>query len=148
MSTDSIQKEEKVAIGAVEHISLPDLGIKNIPVRVDTGARRSALHAANIRLKKIDGKRIVSFNVVTGERGNFCTHEASAELKQIRRFTSSNGGVTTRPMILTTFQLGEYVWKSQVSLIDRSSLRYRMLLGRMSIKNRFLVDVSSTFLMD
>ena len=90
----------------------------------------------------------MNFDVVTGERGNFRTHAASAELKQIRQFTSSNGGVTTRPMIVTTFQLGEYAWKSQVSLIDRSSLRYRMLLGRMSIKNRFVVDVSSTFLMD
>ena len=68
MSNENDQADDKIVIGAVEHISLPELGIVNIPVRVDTGAKRSALHAANIRIKRIDGKRIVDFEVVTGEK--------------------------------------------------------------------------------
>ncbi len=136
--------EGKLIIGAVEYISLPDLGIKKLKARIDTGAKISALHADNIKLKKIDGKRFVHFDIIVGEWGAFTSIPAKAPLKDVKTVVSSNGHYTKRPVIVTRIKVGNLVWKIHLSLIDRSAMRYRMLLGRLSIKNRFVVDVSGS----
>ena len=145
MFFQKFRKREKTIIGAIEKISLPDLGIKNLSVRVDTGAALSALHAENIRYKKIDGKRWVYFDVVIGSKENFTYIPNKALVKHVKKITSSNGGVTKRPVIETRIKMARKSWKARVSLINRSDMSYRMLLGRNSLKDKFVVDISQKF---
>ena len=46
----------RIIIGHVENIDLPDLGITQMTVRVDTGAQTSSLHVDNIQRTKLDKK--------------------------------------------------------------------------------------------
>lgn len=131
----------KDTVGATARISLPDFGIKNLLARVDTGAKISALHAGNIHYRVIDGKKMVVFDIIVGKRDEFVSVPAKAELREVRRVVSSNGHITARPVIITRFKVGKRVWRGPLSLIDRSSMRYRMLLGRQALKGRFIVEV-------
>ena len=52
---------EKMIIGSEEWCAIPQLGIHAIKVRVDSGAKTSALHAINIAPFIKDGENWVKF---------------------------------------------------------------------------------------
>ena len=53
-----MSKKEKITIGWQEIISLPQLGIPAIEVKIDTGAKTSSLHAENIEFFNDEGEDI------------------------------------------------------------------------------------------
>ena len=55
--------KQKAIIGRLETISLPELAITDIQVRVDTGAKTSSLHVDNIVKFKKNGKIMVKFDL-------------------------------------------------------------------------------------
>jgi hypothetical protein len=131
-------------IGWRERIALPGLGINVLKVKVDTGARTSALHATNIRfLKRNNGETLVSFRVpVTPGR----KVRVRAVLISRRKVRSSLGHATVRPVILTEIAVGDSIWPIEVTLVNRDPMGFRMLLGRRAIKGRFLVHPGRSFL--
>ena len=56
-------KKPKQLIGALECANLPELGIYNLTMRVDTGAATSSLHVDNIEEFKRDDERWIRFDI-------------------------------------------------------------------------------------
>src|SRR3984957_12145257 len=99
--------KKRKLIGWREWVSLPDLGVSAIKVKVDSGARTSALHATKIRyLTMQDGQIWVSFRINT-DTGNV---KVKAPLLEKRRIKSSMGHASVRPVIVTMLQLGTERW--------------------------------------
>ncbi len=133
-------------IGWREWIALPDLGIDAIKVKVDSGARTSALHATKIRyLESHDGQTMVSF-MVTSQLGPKRTIRVRAPLIEQRKVTSSVGHATLRPVIQTAVRVGHETWQIEVTLVNRDPMGFRMLLGRSAIKKRFLIHPARSFI--
>ncbi len=63
---------------------------------------------------------------------------------EIRTVKSSNGTTQERIFIKTIVQLYGLKFETEISLTDRKSMKFPMLIGRNFLENRFLVDVSST----
>ena len=57
------EKKKMPVIGWREWISLPDLGIKQIKVKVDTGARSSSLHAIKQTIFENGKEKWVKFQI-------------------------------------------------------------------------------------
>jgi hypothetical protein len=132
-------------IGWREWIGLPEFGIPALKVKVDSGARTSALHATKIRyLRKSDGLTWVSF-VITERMSPHRSKRVRAPLVEKRRVKSSLGHATLRPVILTTIELGGESWVTEVTLVNRDPMGFRMLLGRRALKNRFLIHPARSF---
>ena len=53
----------KLKVGALELCALPELGIENLHVRVDSGAATSSLHVDNIEEFSRNGRNWVSFDL-------------------------------------------------------------------------------------
>ena len=54
--------QTRETFGIVEHISLPDLGIFDIPAKIDTGAFSGAIHVTDIEeYTKENGKKRLRF---------------------------------------------------------------------------------------
>lgn len=138
----------KLIVGCLEVCGLPDFGIDDLKVRIDTGAKTSSLHVDGISICKIGGKTGVQFYLHPEVHNVDKTIECKALLKDIRRIKSSNGEIQSRYVVETTLLLGGKSWPIELTLSDRSDMSYLMLLGREGMKDLLLVDPSGSFLLD
>ncbi len=132
-------------IGWREWVSLPDLEIQSIKVKVDTGAKTSSLHAFDIRFYKRAGKEFVRFKVHPHQKSPRPSIECHAQVLEHRRVKSSNGQTQVRPVIVTTVELMGIKYPIELTLSNRDEMGFRMLLGRGSVSKRFYVDPSRSF---
>lgn len=136
----------KMVAGSEEWVSLPGLGVPMIKVRVDSGAKTSALHAVNIIPFQRNGETWVSFDVFPIQFDGKRVVHCEAPVVDMRTIKSSTGNRETRYVIRTQMKLNEVVWEIEVSLTNRDSMGYRMLLGREAMRGKMLVDPESSFL--
>ena len=136
------RRSRKPIIGWREWAALPALGIPAMKVKVDTGARTSALHAYAI---KIHGSS-ASFRVHPIQRDTHTVVECRADLIDYREVRSSTGRPTRRPVIRTEIELFGDRWAVELTLVSRARMGFRMLLGRQAIRGRFVVDPGLSYL--
>lgn len=133
-------------IGWREWVALPELRIDAIKVKVDTGARSSALHAFDLRTFRRNGVRMVRFEVHPIQNDDETRVTAEAELADRRLVRTSAGHESVRPVIITRVELSGTSWPIELTLMNRDAMGFRMLLGREAIRNRFLVDPGRSYL--
>lgn len=132
--------------GSEEWVSLPELGLPKIKVRVDSGAKTSALHAINILPFQKNGEPWVSFDVYPLQFDGKRVVHCEAPVVDLRTIKSSTGNRETRYVVTTLIKVKEDIWPIEVSLTNRDSMGYRMLLGREAMRGKILVDPESSFL--
>lgn len=135
-------KNKKILIGCHEWCSLPDLGIKNIRAKIDTGAKTSALHAENIHLIKKNGVEYISF-ILTPFLGEIGKHQTCIrKIKDLRNIISSNGIKEQRFIIDAIINLGGIKKNIDISLTNRHLMRFNLLLGREALIPDYIIDPS------
>jgi hypothetical protein len=133
-------------VGWREWAALPDLGIPAIKVKLDTGARSSALHAFDIVRHEDDAGAWVEFGVHPLQRDRCTTVVCRARLIEDRWVRSSTGRRTFRPVIETSLLLGGQQWTIEVTLVRRDLMGFRMLVGREALRRRLVVDPGRSYL--
>lgn len=129
-----------------EYVALPQLGIGPLVAKLDTGARSAALHAENIEIYEKDGQNRIRFDVPIDSdtrQVKTCDLRLHAE-----RFVKNTGGAKElRRVVETDVSLGGQVWQAQITLTNRTDMGVPMLLGRATIKGRFLVHPGRSFVL-
>jgi ribosomal protein S6--L-glutamate ligase len=136
---------EKIVIGSEEWCAFPDLGISAIKARVDSGAKTSSLHAFNIQKFRRDGDSWVSFEVHPLQNNRRVVIRCEKPIIDKRVVKSSSGISETRYVISAMIKAGDEAWEIELTLANRDSMGYRMLLGREAMSGRMLVDPSLSF---
>ena len=93
------QKRQKRVVGWKEHAALPDLKVKDVIAKMDTGANLASIDASEIKYSTKGGVKHVNFKVM---KRNNTVRKTSAPLAGFKRIKSSNGDVERRPYIKTT----------------------------------------------
>ncbi len=140
-----MKKKELKTIGWREWVSLPDLGVDMIKAKVDSGARTSSLHAFNIEIYKRGENKFVKFTIHPEQRSDNREKVCRSKILEFRKVKSSNGQSELRPVILTKVKLLNETWEVEMTLTNRDEMGFRMLLGRESIRKRFLIDTGRSF---
>ncbi|XLS27680.1 30S ribosomal protein S6--L-glutamate ligase [Flavobacteriaceae bacterium M23B6Z8] len=140
-------EDNKTIVGSEEWISLPDFSIPAIKVRVDSGAKTSALHAVNIQPFQRNNEPWVTFDVFPLQYDGKKVKHCEARVIDQRIIKSSTGNREKRFVINTEMKIGQSSWKIELTLTNRDSMGYRMLLGREAMAGRMIVDPSAGFLL-
>lgn len=136
---------EKPILGWREWAMLPALGIERLKVKIDTGARTSALHAFRVTTFERAGETFARFYVHPTQHRRHPEILCEAPVVDERTVKSSNGENQLRYVVETSLKIGEYEWPIELTLTNRDEMGFRMLLGRQALRQRFVVDPGGSF---
>lgn len=134
-------------LGWREWVQLPELGIDHIKAKVDTGARTSALHAYRVEHFTHNELPWVRFWVHPLQRNVDLSVTCEAAVTDTRVVRDSGGHEEERAVIKTRVVIGGHRRLIEVTLTDRDSMGFRMLLGRTALRRRFIVDPNRSYLL-
>lgn len=133
-------------LGWREWVGFPELGIAQIKAKVDTGARTSCLHAFVVEPFERDGVQWVRFDVHPLQRDTSEVVRCEAPVRGQRVVRDSGGHEELRYVIETVIAIGQNSLRAEVTLTDRDTMKFRVLLGRTAIRGRYLVDSGRSYL--
>jgi hypothetical protein len=139
--------EDKIIIGWREWAALPDLGIHQIKAKIDTGARTSALHAFDVKSYIEQGVKHVWFAIHPLQKRLDVIKECNAVIVDQRWVSDSGGHREKRYVIQTSIVLGSESWPIEITLTNRDTMTFRMLLGRSAMHDKLIVDPSHSYLL-
>jgi ribosomal protein S6--L-glutamate ligase len=134
-------------IGSEEWCTFENLGIPAIKARVDSGAKTSSIQANNIKPFYKDTEEWVSFEVNPLQDNRSITIKCEAKIYAKRTIKSSMGISEERLVIKALNTMGSDTFEIELTLANRDSMEFRMLIGREALQNRFLVNPSVTSLL-
>ena len=135
---------DNFTLGWEEWLSLPDLSLPAIRAKVDTGAKTSALHAAEIEPFGPSHNPQVRFLIHPNPEDPSLEVTCSAKVIDRRSITSSNGESEFRYVIRSHVEIGGRTWPIDLTLTNRENMQFRMLLGRSAIQEDMVVDPNKT----
>jgi hypothetical protein len=140
---------EPVTIGWREYAAFPEWDIRRLKVKIDTGARTSALGVAGYDLHNSgDGGCLVAeLHLALGRKAPHQFKVIRVPVLRMVRVRTSSGVKEERPLVETTIRLGPVTKKIHLTITNRSQMRFRMILGRKALERDFLVDVSKQYLL-
>ena len=133
-------------IGWREWARLPECGIEWIKAKIDTGARSSSLHAFDMVEFERDGRDWVRFLVRPWQESREDIAEVECPIHDRRRVRSSSGHTQERVVVLMTVVLAGREVTAEVTLTNRDEMGFRMLIGRETLRQGFIIDPAKSFL--
>lgn len=139
-------EDRRKVIGWREWVGLPDLGVIEVKAKVDTGADNSSLHAFEIERFDEGGIDMVRFEIHPRQRKRKPSISCVAQVAGERKVRNPGGRLETRPVIRTTLVVAGEELEALVNLTTRDEMTFRMLLGRRTVRSRFVVDPGRSYI--
>jgi hypothetical protein len=128
-------------LGWKEHGALPDWGIRRLRMKLDTGARTSAIHVSEISIIE-EETPLVRFAVVLGRHPGARRRLVTTPLVGVRTVRDTGAKREQRPVVRTRVVVGPVETITEVTVTDRTGMNFRMILGRTALAETCLVDPS------
>jgi hypothetical protein len=141
-------KKNLKVLGRLERVDFPEWDLFDIDAKIDTGAYTSSLHCHHIKSYKEGGEDYVKFNLLDPSHETYNDKLFKMPVHRTKSVKSSNGLIEERLIVKTKVRIFDKLLTAELSLTDRSEMKYPVLLGRKLIKGRFLVDVSKKYITD
>jgi len=132
---------EKRIIGRREKITLPEWGLKMISAKVDTGAYTSSIHCEYAEEKEENGKMFLEFKVLAPGHIKYKNQVIRTADYTQKKVKNSFGVAEVRFKVNTTVSMFGEEFEAEFTLSDRAKMRNAILIGRKTLKGKFLVDV-------
>ena len=131
----------KRIIGRREKITLSDWGLRLISAKVDTGAYTSSIHCEYAEEKTIKGQKTLEFKLLSPDHIKYTGQTFQTTNYTQKKVKNSFGVAEIRYKVITKVLMFGEEFEAEFTLSDRSQMRNAILLGRKTLKGKFLVDV-------
>ncbi len=140
------QAYSKTLVGWREWVGLPEIDVRWMKAKIDTGALTSALHTDDAEEFTRDGVGWVRFTVNPWQNSDRDAVVAELPIHDRRKVRSSSGHAEDRLVVLMDIRLHDRVLRSEVTLTSRDEMVFRMLIGRETLRQGFSVDPALSYL--
>jgi hypothetical protein len=133
-------------IGWKERVSFPDWGVRRVRVKVDTGARTSALGADFYSLSDDPSLgRVAELQITFDRRHPERRTTIRTPVLGFAVVANSSGMREERPVVETRIRLGPVIKVARFTITNRTRMRFPVILGRRALAGDFVVDVQRAF---
>ena len=132
----------KRVIGRKEKVDFPELLLNDVKTKIDTGAYTSSIHSKEIEEVAIDGELSIRFILMDPSHSSYNEKEFISKNYTKKTIKNSFGTTEQRFAIRTVVKLFNETFPIELTLSDRSEMKYPVLLGRKFLTNRFIVDTA------
>jgi hypothetical protein len=137
-----------LVIGWKERADFPDWKVRRVKVKIDTGARTSAIDVTSYELRTVAGQGLVAeLRLALHRRRPDRVTIVQTPVLEMVVVSNSSGMREQRPLIETTIRLGPITKRVRLTVTNRSGMRFPVILGRKALEGEFLVDVSRRYLL-
>ncbi len=135
--------DARTLLGRIEKVHLDPPGME-FNARIDTGAQTSSLNAIDIVEFERDGKPYVRFKILNPKTGEKI--ELTRRLRRYARVKELNNRESqNRPVVRMRVVIADIDEQINFTLVDRSKLKYQVLIGRNLLRDLAIVDVSKKY---
>jgi hypothetical protein len=134
-------------LGWKEFVRFVDWPLRRVKAKIDTGARTSALDVLSYQLHERPSGLMTTLRLALDPRHADCVQEVVTPVLKMVVVCNSGGMREQRPLVETTLRLGAVTKLVRLTITNRASMRFRMILGRKALEGDFLVDVGEKYLL-
>lgn len=131
---------DKILIGRTDKADFPDLMLKNLDVKIDTGAFTSAIHCHQIEEVVLKRKKVIKFKLLDPTHPKYNNKQYATSRFSQKIIKSSFGRSEKRYVIHTRIRIFGKTFPIDLSLSERGEMKYPVLLGRKLLMGKFIVD--------
>jgi hypothetical protein len=132
----------KITIGRSDKADFPELELFELNIKVDTGAYTSSIHCHEIKEIQKDDVWYIKFNLLDPSHEQYNEKEFFFKNYRKKNIKNSFGSIESRYAIKTVITLFNQTFPIELTLSERSDMKFPVLLGRRFLNKKFIVDPS------
>lgn len=132
----------KLLIGRKDKADFPEFGLSDMDCKIDTGAYTSSIHCHQIKECLFEGEKHIEFYLLDPSHPDYTREKYKTKRYKKKRVKNSFGKSEQRFVIQTIITLFAEDYPIELSLSERSDMKFPILIGRKLLKGRFVVDSS------
>ncbi len=130
----------RTLLGRTDIVSFPLLELRGIAIKIDTGAYTSSFHCHSI----VEDNNVLICEFLDPLHHKYVERKFTFEEYKQKNVKSSNGRIESRYFIKTKISLFKKRYIIDLSLTERGTMRYPVLVGRKFLSRKFIVDTSKS----
>jgi len=134
-------------IGWKEYVEFVEWPLRRVKAKIDTGARTSALDVLSYELRESATGITAVLRLALEPKHPERIAEVETKVLRMVIVRNSSGLGEQRPVVETVLRLGKVTKRVRLTVTNRSSMRFRMILGRRALQGDFVVDVAKKYLL-